>query len=460
MTVALSVLMWGLATAGRTDTDIWGHMSIGLDMIASRAFLWVDPYSFTHDQTWINHEWGWDLISAAVYRLGKLPLLVALRGVLIGTVLWCVHRATRDLPGWLRLLALAVAAVGCIGQWRSTRPQLATLALYSLLLTHLDAVWLPALFLAWANLHGGWLFGLAAVASRAVLMPKRRRLTLALFCGAATLVNPYGYHLWTAIIEASRRGWSDISEWQPVWRLSAGAEALVLWVALALCAAVLWRRTVHRLWPWSWMIVSLLAAAEGRRLTALAALTLVLSVMPEWTRGSSLVGVRPAWTPRRRLAAAATIAVAFAFAARSIVPTLGCFPPLENWRAPEPDAVAFLRAAAVHRVVPHFDYGEYAIYHLRDRAKVAIDNRRETVYSQAVVDENQHFADGLDPEYPIRIGADAVWWPAGDRRVIEPLESRGWVKRFEGPKTVVLTRTPGDITRGRDSVGTPCFPNP
>ena len=132
---------------------------------------------------------------------------------------------------------------------------------------------------------------------------------------------------------------------------------------------------------------------------------------------------------------------------------------MSEWRAPEPSAVEFLRTTNAERLVPHFDYGEYAIFFLRDRMKVAIDNRRETVYSASAVQENQRFTDGLDPEYPSRIGADAVWWPVSGQAVILSLEARGWFRRFEGPRTVVLLKSPGVLVRGAAFLGTPCFPN-
>ena len=151
-------------------------------------------------------------------------------------------------------------------------------------------------------------------------------------------------------------------------------------------------------------------------------------------------------------------------AALTAVPTvrssLVCFPPTPEWVAPEPDASAFLRNSNVRRVVPYFDFGEYAIFHLRDRLRVAIDNRRETVYSAAVVAANTRFSDGLDPEYPDRIGADAIWWPANGTRVLDALATRGWVRRFEGPRTVIMMKTAGPIVRGVEVAGTPCFPNP
>ena len=47
--VSLLMLVVGQAAAGRTESDIWGHLAIGLDMLRERRFFWVDPYSFTRD---------------------------------------------------------------------------------------------------------------------------------------------------------------------------------------------------------------------------------------------------------------------------------------------------------------------------------------------------------------------------------------------------------------------------
>jgi hypothetical protein len=458
--IALLILIVGQAAAGRTDSDIWGHMSIGLDMLRDRHFLWADPYSFTHDQRWVNHEWLWDIVGAATYRVGGLPALLGLRVLLVGIVLWSVERSTRNAPGWVRIGALAIVAVGCAGQWRSTRPQIATLAIYALLLGRIEAWWLPLLFALWANVHGGWTFGLAALAFHAAVRPSTRSMSLLAFSALATLLNPYGYHLWTAILDAMSRGWADVSEWQPVWRLAAGTDALVLWTVVAGAATVAaWKYTTVDRWAWGWTAASLIVAASSQRLTALAAVTAVMLLAPRWTSPEQLMRVH--WTPIRRRITAGVVAIAGAAALLIIQPSLRCFPPMPEWQlAPEPDAVAFLRSTDVKRLVPHFDFGEYAIFHLRDRLQVAIDNRRETVYSDAVVQENQRFTDGLDPEYPDRIGADAVWWPAGQTGVIAGLEQRGWVRRFEGPRTVVLMKAAGPLARGRDSIGTPCFPNP
>lgn len=454
----LLILVLGQAAAGYTDTDIWGHMSIGLDMLSTRQFLWVDPYSFTHDQVWVNHEWLWDLMTAAVFRTAGLPGLIAFRAVLAAVVLGLADRATRRLDPSLRIAAIVLVGLACIGQWRSTRPQIATLAIYALVVAHPDAWWVPGVFLLWANVHGGWLFGLAGVWCQASLARSQRGVAVAAASTLATLVNPYGSGLWSAIAEAMSRGWSDLTEWQPIWRLSAGVDALFLWLLVASATAFLLTRVRPPVAVWTWVVVSLAAAASSRRLIALATLTSVITLAPR----STLASASPTfeWTRARQVFAGGVTALCVAVSLFWTAPTLRCFPPLPGWHTPEADAVTFLRGVAVTRLVPHFDYGEYAIYHLRDRLTVAIDNRRETVYSDVRVRENQRFMDGEDFEYPERIGADAVWWPTSGRMVIEGLEQRGWTRRFEGPRTTILMRVPGPLVHGVNTPGTPCFPNP
>ena len=456
--VALAIVLLGQAAAGFTDTDIWGHMAIGLDMLRSRQFMWVDPYSFTSDLRWVNHEWLWDVSVAAIYSMGGLPAVVALRTVLIGAVLWTVDRAVRNVPSWVRLVTMGAVVVVCAPQWKSTRPQLVTLTLGAIVLQNLEAWWLPLVFALWANLHGGWMFGMAAVAGFAVTKRTPRALAVAAACAGATLVTPYGVREWLALADAMTRGWAGISEWEPVWRLAEGAGPLILWTALVIVVAAIWHRTSRDAFAWGFSLAGLAAAANSRRLISLAAVTCAVLLVPQWSdRG---VDVRFAWTRPRRWMLAAIVALTALIAVPTIRPTLVCFPPVPGWAAPEAGAVAFLRGTSVTRIVPYFDFGEYAIFHLRDRMRVGIDNRRETVYSAAVVEANARFSDGRDPDYPDRIGADAVWWPTDGTRVLEGLATRGWVRRFEGPRTVVLLKQSGPTVRGLEISEMPCFPRP
>ena len=81
---------------------------------------------------------------------------------------------------------------------------------------------------------------------------------------------------------------------------------------------------------------------------------------------------------------------------------------------PEAEAVAFVRENNLHgRMITWFDWGEYAIWFGRPELRVSLDGRRETVYSEAVVDEQLAFARGDASAAGVaeRYGADWIWLP-------------------------------------------------
>src|SRR5690242_15240324 len=64
---ALAVVGLTLATVTRADADLWGHVRFGLDALAARRLTAIDPYSFTQDRPWINHEWLSEVQMAFAY---------------------------------------------------------------------------------------------------------------------------------------------------------------------------------------------------------------------------------------------------------------------------------------------------------------------------------------------------------------------------------------------------------
>ena len=58
-----------LLTATRTDPDFWGHVRFGLDWLRTRTLPSIDPYSFTQDKPWVNHEWLSEAAMGAAFAL-------------------------------------------------------------------------------------------------------------------------------------------------------------------------------------------------------------------------------------------------------------------------------------------------------------------------------------------------------------------------------------------------------
>ena len=86
-----------------------------------------------------------------------------------------------------------------------------------------------------------------------------------------------------------------------------------------------------------------------------------------------------------------------------------CLPIKGTW-TPDLPAASYLRVAS-GRLLTTFDWGEYAIWHFGPRLKVSIDGRRETVYSDSVLQWHRAFESAEPDAQTIvaELAPDYVW---------------------------------------------------
>jgi hypothetical protein len=458
----LATILVSLAAVASTDTDIWGHVQFGLELLESRRLPTIDPHSFTSTQRWVDHEWLSHFLFGSAFALGEVPLLIALRAVNASALLLVLLRGLRSLPWHIRDPLAAAVVLASIPQLSTVRPQIFTLTAYALILLGLlrRALWLPVVFAVWANIHGGWLFGLASVGVWTLCHLNRRNALLFIACCLATLVNPYGVNLWIALADAAWRGWADVSEWQPVYRLDVAVAPAAIWaiVSAALMWGVLARLTAGR-FAWVWTAIAALVAFRSQRLVPLYAVTAAILIGRHVQLRSRPV-VETNWTSQALVVILASVCAASLIVYTNLAPIMACLPPVREAVAPESSAVTFIRAANLRgRVMMWFDWGLYAIWHVGDHLNVSIDNRRETVYSNEVVQRHLQFYAGLDPQYVDEIAADYAWLPV-NLPPVRQLQDNGWHPLFRGPRSVILGRRFSPIAIGMAHPGEPCFPNP
>lgn len=171
------MVVWGGAVGvvisplrrGITGDTLW-HLRAGQWMWAHHRILTTDPFSWTRwHQPWINLEWGWDLVSAALVRgmgpIGLVGWLVSTMGIVayVQRKRWtAVGVASRVQGDWAAVLMIGLATF-----W-AWRPQLVSYAMAPLWLWTLEAAerrpralwWLGPELLIWQTLHGGYLLGL------------------------------------------------------------------------------------------------------------------------------------------------------------------------------------------------------------------------------------------------------------------------------------------------------------
>jgi hypothetical protein len=229
------------------DPDLWWHIKIGEDILASHHWPTADAYSFTAaGQHWLANEWLGDVLLAVAYRAGGLRALGAsfiIIGSLIALALYffATLRCGNPKVGFLVsavLLNLAVVSF-------NLRPQMLAYLFLVLALIILErfrqgkraALWLlPALVLLWVNTHGSWIVGVAALGvylagglrkislgnleTRPWSTTDRRWLTIVFaLCVLATLITPYGASIAKfpfQMASSAPATVTNIQEWQPM----------------------------------------------------------------------------------------------------------------------------------------------------------------------------------------------------------------------------------------------------
>jgi tetratricopeptide (TPR) repeat protein len=259
-----------------TDYDLGWQLATGRWVAQHHQVLSTDLFSYTATgRAWI-YPLGSGLVLYALYLLGGYPLLSWLHAAACaGTTALLVRR------GSIASAALAILAVPLIAIRTRPRADMFSVILFAAFLTLLwqqhqtgrARLWLlPILMIAWVNLHLGFIAGLALMAGYvlveglelvwperqlAAMERLRRGAPWLVAASAVTLINPWGWGIFDALIEQEMamagllRG---ISEWESTrlnWtELAVGLSLrgpggpfylMLLFAALAVALA-LWRR--------------------------------------------------------------------------------------------------------------------------------------------------------------------------------------------------------------------------
>jgi hypothetical protein len=239
---ALLAFIIGVADAGRwADPDLWGHLVFGRLILMHGHLPPRDIYSYSAmGLPWHDHEWlsevvlalSWSSFGVVGLKLMKLTCTAATIRLL------AMGAAETGAPIPLQLLVLTTGAAA-IAPMMQFRPQLFDFVALSGLLLMLardtyrraGRLWLAIpIFALWANLHGGFFVGLAALGVYTAVaavedlaagdgLGRAMRLGgVAAGCVLATLFNPDGIGNWFTVTHTMRNPLTRavISEWQPL----------------------------------------------------------------------------------------------------------------------------------------------------------------------------------------------------------------------------------------------------
>ncbi len=425
-----AAILVAIAVADATrvaDPDLWGHLRFGQATLAHARLTLSDPYSYSaFGRPWHNHEWLTEVLMAALYNLGGVAGLKLWKFAMTAATLIFVAAALAETGASVTLqLLLMLAAALALSPQLQFRPQLFTFAFLSILMTLMARynfrgrapLWLAIPMLAlWANLHGGFIVGIAALGLFAIVIAaedllEHRGLRRAVYPGAitvasigATLLNPYGIGMWYAVGHALANPFTRgaVSDWRPMgYALVAQAHvaplgiiyygaviALIGGFALSLAMAP---RGGGDLPLVAVAIMMILAALLSVRNMALA---VIAAAAPLARHAELALAARrtaapddAAEHPPIRQSAANQVVMAAAAIALAVYTGLFRGPLMNAGRYPA-GAVAFIESHHLRgNLLCDFNWGEYLIWHLWPGSKVFIDGRYDTVYPEKVIDD-------------------------------------------------------------------------
>ena len=458
----------------RADPDLWGYLAYGRLFVRQGWPVSSDPFSYTcTDCTWVPFEYLAQVLLWLAYNLGGPAGLIGLKCLVGAVCVYFVSVAVRTTSGdpdvWVPVFLLATSTVA---RFFLFRPQLFTFALFALyvaiLLRHLlvgskAVLILPAVMLVWANLHGGFLAGLAvlglalllrigqnanAFGAGLPLLTNTRLLLGSLFASTAvTFLNPMGSGLWryvlNEILHSTNRRY--IAEWRPALLAGDYWSTVSLTLMVLMLVAVGWalrrnRSLIGGLYVWQWMascVPPIAMAYLSVRHVPLAAIwlapvTVLLAARLKEHSGSRRK-VRRLWT------AASAVAITPTFLILTVLfdqpwpridvagTTLGKTNPCR--------AVAYMRASRFSgNVYVPLWWGSYVTWHLFPSVKVSMDGRNVSLFPDEMVVENLRFyiepGAEIDVNAPFRYETDMLLVPADSSALPRVRSDARWQEVF------------------------------
>jgi hypothetical protein len=413
------------------DGDAGWHIRTGEWILANHRVPVRDLFSFSKPgQIWYAWEWLADVVWAWLVAHGGLAALVLFCTLLLSATFTMLYRlARRKADPVIALVVTMTAAAASSLHWLA-RPHLFTLffvvLFYIVLERERDGIrqvcgapfllLLPALTVVWTNLHGGFVAGIAmtgAYAAGELLRmafaagaperlaawgAARRYLLASLFCLAASLVNPYTYHLHVHVFQYLLDPFQSdhIAEFLTVsfhHPLAIFFEILLLAAAAAAAWNLSRRNFIEPVLIALWAHGALLAA-RNIPLFAIVAAPPVAAALESWieslARSNAAAWLRAA--SGRYLRVAASLADADAIARWHPVSALGALAVAALLFAPHPPAkfraefdpkyfpaaaVDALRAGPPARIFAYDQWGDYLIYRLYPHTRVFLDGRSD-----------------------------------------------------------------------------------
>jgi hypothetical protein len=445
------------------DPDTMWQITVGQWILDHHAVPETDVYSFTmYGQPWISTQWLAQVVYAKAYALAGWSGPVVLAATASAVTFALLTKFLRRNLSERATLVFVAAALALTAPHLLARPHVLAMPVMVVWVGGLIAAadrrrapsfWLLPLMVVWANLHGGFVFGLVliapialdAVVSASAKLRKSLVLRWAAFAAAALIAGcctPYGWNslLASQKILALGSALPLIAEWRPADFGSVGPFEVCLLAAIGLALFRGVKLTPLRIL----LLLGLLhmALAQGRASEILALLAPLVLAAPLARQFGGVDGdAQSAGSPPqgRLFAGLALLLVAGTLAFASF----HRFEP--NVRQSPVAAVAALKKLNLTRVFNDYDFGGYLI---ANGIATFIDGRTELYGEKFFVDHNA--ASGLmEPENLFRllgqydIEATLMRTQSAATKLLDHMD--GWQKVYSDDIATIHVRKAGAV---------------
>jgi hypothetical protein len=402
--IVLAILFGGPAlmcvhAASASDFDLGWHLRTGEWIMQHHAVPQTDPFSGSPaGKPWQAYSWLFEVLLAKLFQHLGLVGIVAYTASMVMAVTVALYSMVKRLQGDFSLAVLFTFIAGfSIAHLDTPRPWMFTILFFALELNILmqarrtgrvrELAWLPVIFCLWANLHIEYIDGLLVLGLAFAESIAARRWSAAetrvkpgwmgaalLTSVLATLVNPYGWRIYSVVFNYGSRLASTGSALNKVSELQAIpfrdiSDFLILALAMASAGALAWQRRFV-LFETCLLIFAAFATFRSQRDIWLMAIVSVMILAPRLV----VVSRTPIRVPRFAPAAAVVLASLAIFAGFRMMRVNNAF--LENEvenTLPANAVKAILAKGYTGLVYDDYNWGGYLVWALRQ--PVTMDGR-------------------------------------------------------------------------------------
>ena len=322
----LAIELWMFHSPGRIfeDPGVGRHLRTAELILETGQIPRVDSLSYTQaGKPWTDFEWAFEATIGELYRLGGLALVCAFCYAIFAATILGVYRTLLQSGFSLTVVLLTTGiAFLTLHLHFSARPVLFTYLFFALVVEVWtrrqipllrDWIILPVVFVAWANLHAGWLAALVflslAIFGRLLDRFAKRVsgddapivpwIGLTVLCGLATWFNPWGWELHRSVylLATSLKSASLWDEYLPPnFGVPTMSAITVLFIVITVFLARVIKRAPH--WRWEMLVPVLFFLYEGLKAQRHVLLLMEVAAVPVARDWQAILQVR--WFPYLR----------------------------------------------------------------------------------------------------------------------------------------------------------------